>query len=796
MRATSKRHLLAFISLLIIIFSLSANDSETITITFASDPGSITYSPSPLRYDKKHAITFDQDDNLRGVYKAVLPLFTGGTPALYESGSYIDQAVSAGRFFNDGFGNQIPFKANTVSWVINHNDIDYWEWATGWPAGGRLGYPDIQEMMDTGFGISSHAYYSNIHERGDDTVALCPTFYRNWLEKNTGYIPLSFDQPGGTTYNTALWVEKWFERGALYGVLNSGGGYAPERVDNVDHSALTGSIITARYSMESKSYNDLKTTIDQLMAEDHNQWLRCFSHNIEELPTSFLDYDAFVQFTQYMEDTYADSVWVPSVNEIIEYFHVRDNVSFSTIAGASANEKTVSIATADIPIYIKNRKLTFEIESSQAISSIDFNGHPANYKSLGGTRYLIDIDLSYTRTPVSDPEITGRTITPENRSGEVYSVTPIANGIYEWIVTGDAIIVSGAGTHSITVDMGEENPEIHVRVSNSDGSAAYDMINVETTHIRYVKPIASGDESGSSWANADDDLQVAINDENADQIWLAAGTYYVPDNDGFNPVEGSNIYGGFIGSESDTSQRALSDLNADGTISPWEFTHASILSGDLDHTTNPDNYTSWPDNIGTSMDGNADHVVYQSGNFDKWTQLNGLSILGGNANGATSDLNRGGGLYQRRKLLIKNCQFLYNISTAEGGAIYNYQSSILNSYFEKNRCLADGGGVQNAGGSIDGSWFNNNYASNKGGGLNNYGSESSIRNSKLYNNHSDNIGGGMHNYLALVSGIECYSNSSASHGGGIYMDQGELSGSVFYENTANGSGNGGGIYSY
>lgn len=797
MKIKTRRHFIAFLLLISVSFTLMAANTETIDITFAGDPGTITYSPSPLRYNKKHAITFDQDDNLRGVYKAIFPLFMGGTPALYVSGEYFDQAASAGRFFNDGFGNQIPFKANTVSWVINNNDIDYWAWASDNLNSGRLGYSDLQEMMDAGFGISSHGYYSDIQVRGDDTIALCPRYYRNWLEENTGYIPLSFDQPGGTTYNTDIWIAAWFDIGALYGVLGSGGGYTPVRVDNVDHSTLSEPIITTRYSMESKTLVDLKATIDQLMAEDNNQWLRCFSHSIQVSPTSYLNYDAFVDFTDYMQNTYANSLWVPSVNEIIEYFHVRDNVTFSTIAGASASEKTLNIATGDIPIYIKNRNLTFQLESSQAISSIDFNGHPANYKSLGGNTYLIDIDLSYDRAPVSSPKITGNTEIPEFKTGEVYSVTPISGGVYEWIVTGDAEIVSGAGTPSITVDMGAENPEIQIRLSNEDGSAAYDVLAVNTTHIHYVKTVASGLGDGSSWANADDDLQAAISDEGADQIWVASGTYYTTDADGFNPADGVKVYGGFTGTESDTSQRDLSDLNNDGTVSPWEFTNASILNGDLDRSTNPDNYTSWPNNIGTTMDGNSNHVIYQSANFTKWATFNGFTIIGGNANEVTTSDSRGGGLYLRELMKIVNCQFKNNLANTDGGAVYNYQSNVSSSYFYQNRSLVDGGAIYNYNGNVDACWVDNNIAVGKGGGINNSGAVSSLSNSKIFNNTSGDIGGGIHNLMGNISNVEVYSNSSTGHGAGMYLNHGHIEFSSAYDNNnSSASGSGGGIYSY
>ena len=780
----------------LISFLFASQDTVSINISFNDDPGSISYTPTALRYDKKHAISFDQDDNLRGVYKAVLPLFKGGTPALYVSGSYIDQASSPGRFFNDPFGNHIHFRANTVSWVITDSDQDYWEWATGWPAGGRLGYPDLEEMLENDFGISSHGYYSNIHERGDDTVALCPTFYRNWLEKNTGYVPFSFDQPGGTTYNTTLWKQKWFERGALYGVLNSGGGYATVRVDNVDHAALSGTIITSRYSMENKSYTDLKNTVDQLMSEGDNRWLRCFSHNIQTAPTSFLDYDAFVQFTDYIEDTYADSIWVPGIHEIIEYFHVRDNVSFTTLAGSNSDEKTLQFNTGDIPIYVKHRYLTFILESSASIESIDFNACPANYKSLGDNRYLIDIDLSVEGTAVAEPSISGPTEVPENSNGITYSVESIANGLYEWILTGDATIASGDSTNSITVDFGDEDPEIHVRVSNDDGNAAYDMLEVTTTHVHYVKPVASGDGSGSSWANADDDIQAAMNEPNVNQVWVAAGTYYVSDADGFNPVNGVTVYGGFAGTETDTSDRATSDLDSDGTISPWEFSNQSILSGDLDHASNPDNYTSWPDNIGSSMDGNANHIIYQASGFDNWAAFNGFSFSGGNANEASAPDNEGGAVYIRQKMLIKNCRFMYNIANNKGGAVYSYQSHILNSSFESNRSLYDGGAVYNSGGIVDICNFSNNHALDNGGAVSNYGSEALLRNSHISGNSSDNLGGGVHNYLGRMQDLSVFSNNSASHGGGLYLDQGELEDSRIYSNTAGGSGSGGGVYSY
>lgn len=46
----------------------------------------------------------------------------------------------------------------------------------------------------------------------------------------------------------------------------------------------------------------------------------------------------------------------------------------------------------------------------------------------------------------------------------------------------------------------------------------------QTIHYHYVKTIATGDGTGSSWDNASGDLQEMINaSASGDQIWVAAG---------------------------------------------------------------------------------------------------------------------------------------------------------------------------------------------------------------------------------------------------------------------------------
>ena len=97
-------------------------------------------------------------------------------------------------------------------------------------------------------------------------------------------------------------------------------------------------------------------------------------------------------------------------------------------------------------------------------------------------------------------------------------------------------------------------------------SFTFSSLNAAT---RYVTSAGSGTLSGTSWANATNDLQLAINNSaSGDEIWVAAGTYYpsrmataletVTLNNRFNAFvlkSGVKIYGGFAGNENLLSER-------------------------------------------------------------------------------------------------------------------------------------------------------------------------------------------------------------------------------------------------
>lgn len=118
---------------------------------------------------------------------------------------------------------------------------------------------------------------------------------------------------------------------------------------------------------------------------------------------------------------------------------------------------------------------------------------------------------------------------------------------------------------------------------------AYEYARMKAGRIRYVKPKKAGKGDGTSWDDATDDIQWAINDlaEKAPgekgEVWVAAGTYVVKDrilNDASAPVSllmknGISVYGAFEGNEKSRSERIEKAKN----LKPWGWQKESIIRG-------------------------------------------------------------------------------------------------------------------------------------------------------------------------------------------------------------------------
>jgi predicted outer membrane repeat protein len=303
--------------------------------------------------------------------------------------------------------------------------------------------------------------------------------------------------------------------------------------------------------------------------------------------------------------------------------------------------------------------------------------------------------------------------------------------------------------------------------------------------VWHVKPIASGDGLGSSWANASDSLQVMMDDASAgDTIWVAAGTYYPtssPDDisidsrdKAFHLSKNIKIYGGFAGTETMLSER---DWTTNVTILSGDFGNNDVVSG-----------------IGANLlisntTENAYHVFMVTTATSPI--LDGFTIKGGNANGPGKiQLNNnqffrseGGGIYVR----IGNIQLANLTIIGNNGGGLNIDGSTSNTPITNVRVLKNVNHGLRINTTVD--IRNSTFSGNKGPGIYLYTlGYSNIRNSIISYNSVHGV------YDAQLNNkyINCtFYGNSADYGGGLGLFRpysvATIKNCIFWDNEATGT---------
>lgn len=334
-------------------------------------------------------------------------------------------------------------------------------------------------------------------------------------------------------------------------------------------------------------------------------------------------------------------------------------------------------------------------------------------------------------------------------------------------------------------------------------------------HTRYVAPTASGLNDGSSWANASADLQFAINQSQAgDQIWVAAGTYR-PNRDASQPLlptpgnknnafvlkSGVKIYGGFLGTETELSQRPESQLIIN-------IAQNSVLTADFDN--DDASYGTGSDLAFTGINDNAYHVVLAIGTVNvpisSETLLDGFVITGGYAsgwntvavNGYSLSNQWGGGIVNvYSNAAYNNISVQTNSANLGAAGMYNVHSDVkvTNSAFLRNLNFYEygGGGFYNEDSDLTATnvLIAGNAAASGGGIVNSNDSESVLTNVTIANNHVYYFGGGIHNDQGSESVVRnsiLFGNSSQFSGAENSTVTNHESEATFYYSLVQGSG--------
>ncbi|MEO8234575.1 MAG: LamG-like jellyroll fold domain-containing protein [Flavobacterium sp.] len=163
----------------------------------------------------------------------------------------------------------------------------------------------------------------------------------------------------------------------------------------------------------------------------------------------------------------------------------------------------------------------------------------------------------------------------------------------------------------------------------------------------YVNSAATGANNGSSWLDAYTSLQTALNAANNQEIWIAQGVYkpHASDrNASFVIPVSINIFGGFIGNETQLSERN------------WR-TNPTILSGDL--SGNDDANITFTN---TLRNDNSYHIIKANANN---IVLDGLTLSDAHASGSSGADKSGAAITKDANVTnftIKNCIFKNNVS--------------------------------------------------------------------------------------------------------------------------------------
>ncbi|MEL7122475.1 MAG: right-handed parallel beta-helix repeat-containing protein, partial [Bacteroidota bacterium] len=466
---------------------------------------------------------------------------------------------------------------------------------------------------------------------------------------------------------------------------------------------------------------------------------------------------------------------------------------------------------------IDNDTATPEIANSIVANSGGSDSWNASFGTDSGNNLDVDPDFNTAVDPATAPTTAGDFQlllgSPAREAGDDAAVpndiTTDLTGMTRF--RGDA------------VDMGPYEAEIPVVVTPG-GSQSDDIAgDLSTTQ-------------GLSWGTAlgtlQDALELACNNPEITQIWVAAGTYY-PDegasqvdndrNSTFRLCNGVAIYGGFVGGET-----SLEDRDPENNV--------TILSGDIDQDddafepeVDSDANTSTPSQTDHINGSNAYHVVTGSGT-DNTALLDGFTITGGNANGSVPN-ERGGGMYNvagspsisnttisgnnasgtgggmdnssSSSPNINQSNFIGNTAVGSGGGMFNFSSSpsIVACIFSNNHVIEFGGGICNNVSSspiISDSQFRMNNANDRGGAIASIASCFPLITNSIFNGNNAGVGGGMYNNNngspTIINSV--FSGNNASVGGG--MDNRSFSfpiiiNSVFSGNNSS-SSLGGGIY--
>jgi hypothetical protein len=282
----------------------------------------------------------------------------------------------------------------------------------------------------------------------------------------------------------------------------------------------------------------------------------------------------------------------------------------------------------------------------------------------------------------------------------------------------------------------------------------------------YVDASATGQGTGASWVDAYTTLGAALGGAcpptGGMEVWVADGVYK-PSGAGresaFALVDGVALYGGFVGGETSFQSRKPG-------------MHVAVLSGDLAGNDAP-GFVNRSDN--------ALHVVRGTG-VGSSAVLDGFTVRAGNADGAQSFNDKGGGLYVEDGFpRVRGCIFEDHLAGFSGAAMAFNEDAVMDvagSTFIGNRAMFGGAiGMTTAAGVVASSVFEGNTSMNDGGAVDLYESQATVQGCTFKANSAADGGGGLSSFASgpvVLQGCH-FEDNGAAVGGAVQAVGGSIS---------------------
>jgi poly(3-hydroxybutyrate) depolymerase len=337
----------------------------TIQVTFASPPASASSSFADLKYNKEGVFNLEFDDRSTHALDAKA-YFQGGT-APNLGGTY------GAKTFNDGTGISKPWTVSVATNVLTD------AYGQDWSAQGGQTINQLQGFTNGGNSIENHGYY---HEIGGaswtaNNFDQSKNVYEatKWILNNTGYYPRVFVIPSAWQGYSQIAEAQGYLASTSQNVTD---GYQsiPINTWNMQQGDVTTlSAGFHSYLREFTDQWDVQSIIDELkvkikkLVDDStpsvHKLLRLGLHGIN-------NWANFKSVMDYLYTYSADSIWVTSLQEMIEYFEAKGNVIKTE--SLSGNVLTITLNYSNIPVNNRYRDLTLKINSATAISGITVSG--------------------------------------------------------------------------------------------------------------------------------------------------------------------------------------------------------------------------------------------------------------------------------------------------------------------------------------------------------------------------------------------------------------------------------------